>query len=388
MSLVRGIPLYQVYPSQLSAEQAQDIYRQAKGLARRLAGHGLVHCDLNEFNLLVDLSGIQAASATTRDEDPYVRHSGQESVAGRSLGALSKPSFLRTDDDPMHVSRDNGNPSSPEAAEPAEYLDNGQPRPVVTLIDFPQMVSTSHPNARELYRHDVRCLRRFFANKLRFQMGDDDGDDDDEWTSDDAKWESLVASSEAGGDCDVDRGTAADNSKTRQPERIQLDAQLRASGYAPRDSQDLELYYFDAGLRPVASAVIPEEEVGEGDESDSSDDEGSELEDAASNGSVSHGDESSTRNDDGTGPRKGKDAKPSDVSVGTDEDEDHRGLEDSATPMDERGHQRLAAEERARLRVRRQIDGQKRKQRRHGAFRKRNSSKTFVKGKRIYADDY
>jgi hypothetical protein len=343
----------------------------------------------------VDLSGIQAAAATSRDEDPYVRHSGQESVAGRSLGALSKPSFLRTDDDPMHVSRDNGNETSPEAAEPAEYLDNGQPRPVVTLIDFPQMVSTSHPNARELYQHDVHCLRRFFANKLRFQMGDDDGDDEgeEEWMSDDAKWESLVASPEVGADCDTDHGTAADNSKTRQPERIQLDAQLRASGYAPRDSQDLELYYFDAGLRPVASAVIPEEEDDEGELSDSSDDEGPEQDDAASNGSVSQSDESSEKSDDGAAvPRASDGVTPAGVHVGDSgsaEDGDHRGLlEDSAAPMDERERQRLAAEERARLRVRRQIEGQKRKQRRHGAFRKRNSSKTFVKGKRIYADDY
>jgi RIO kinase 2 len=394
MSLVRGIPLYQIYPSQLSAEQAQDIYRQALGLARRLAGHGLVHCDLNEFNLLVDLSGIQAQVATSCDEDPYVRHSGQESVGGRSLGALSKPSFLRTDE--SHISNNNDNnrsACSAEVAEPASYLDNGQPRPLVTLIDFPQMVSTSHPNARELYEHDLHCLRRFFANKLRFQMGED-GDGDEERMAD-AKWESGWAS-ETGEIDEVDNGTK-DSRRSKNGghgnQRIQLDTQLRASGYAPRDSQDLELYYFESGPRPVASAIIQEEDEEEEQGSDSScnssdddDHENYEHRNNGSNGDVSSDDKSSTSHDDHV-LREGNGVKPSGVDVddgtGTD-DEDHGP--DGSTKLDEQ--HRLVAEERAKARARKQIEGQKRKQRRHGAFRKRNSSKTFVKGKRIYAEAY
>jgi RIO kinase 2 len=93
MSLVRGVPLYQVFPKQLSAEQAADIYGQAIALAARLAKHGLVHCDLNEFNLLVDLSGIQALA--TASDDPYVRHSGQSIAGEKSVGALSKPAWER-----------------------------------------------------------------------------------------------------------------------------------------------------------------------------------------------------------------------------------------------------------------------------------------------------
>ncbi len=38
----------------------------------------------------------------------------------------------------------------------------------VTLIDFPQMVSTAHPNAAELYQRDVDCIARFFAKKLGY----------------------------------------------------------------------------------------------------------------------------------------------------------------------------------------------------------------------------
>ena len=38
----------------------------------------------------------------------------------------------------------------------------------VTLIDFPQMVPTSHTNAQELFDRDVACITRFFSSKLKF----------------------------------------------------------------------------------------------------------------------------------------------------------------------------------------------------------------------------
>lgn len=63
----------------------------------RLASYGLIHCDFNEFNLLVD------------DEER------------------------------------------------------------VTLIDFPQMVSTSHPNAEYYFNRDVECVRTFFRRRFHFQ---------------------------------------------------------------------------------------------------------------------------------------------------------------------------------------------------------------------------
>jgi hypothetical protein len=44
------------------------------------------------------------------------------------------------------------------------------------------------------------------------------------------------------------------------------------------------------------------------------------------------------------------------------------------------------AEEKARARVRRQLDEQKRKNGKKGAFRSRNSNKTYVKGKRVMND--
>jgi RIO kinase 2 len=34
---------------------------------------------------------------------------------------------------------------------------------VVTMIDFPQMVSTSHPNAQFYFNRDVQCVQVYFA---------------------------------------------------------------------------------------------------------------------------------------------------------------------------------------------------------------------------------
>ncbi len=82
----------------------EDVYRQAVGLVARLAQHGLIHCDFNEFNLMI----------TEREE--------------------------------------------------------------LIVIDFPQMVSTSHPNAKMFYERDVRCIVDWFHKQYRFEdAGDMEG---------------------------------------------------------------------------------------------------------------------------------------------------------------------------------------------------------------------
>nr|WCZ58615.1 serine/threonine-protein kinase RIO2 [Andalucia godoyi] len=39
----------------------------------------------------------------------------------------------------------------------------------IVFIDFPQMVSTSHPNAEELFQRDVKSLKDFFRRRFRFE---------------------------------------------------------------------------------------------------------------------------------------------------------------------------------------------------------------------------
>ena len=43
--------------------------------------------------------------------------------------------------------------------------DNGEP----IIIDFPQMVSTNHPNAKEFFNRDVRCLQDFFRRRFNYE---------------------------------------------------------------------------------------------------------------------------------------------------------------------------------------------------------------------------
>jgi len=72
------------------------VYTQCMDIIVRLAEHGLIHCDFNEFNLIVDKKGK------------------------------------------------------------------------VTLIDFPQMVSTNHPTAVEFFNRDVQCIITFFGRRFGF----------------------------------------------------------------------------------------------------------------------------------------------------------------------------------------------------------------------------
>lgn len=345
MSLVRGVPLYQIFPKQLSVEQAADIYEQAVGLASRLGQHGLVHCDLNEFNLLVDLSGIQALA--TAADDPYVRHSGRTVADEKSMGAmsLSKPAW--------EISLEENDRIEESLPEPFELLENGEPRPVVTLIDFPQMISTKHPNAKELYYRDLACLRRFFELKLFCTIPEE--------ADEGIEWEEITKHS------DVDAVGASER----------LDEELKASGFndAGGTSRDLELYYFESGPKQVSTA-IDEGEESDNDGGDDDDDEGEEA-----NG------------DDGFGDTAAPDESPEEISLGV----DHSGEDDSHGVHSERNATttsiisktdmlRLSREEleqKVRLRVQKQMEDSKKKASKQGAFRKRNSNKTYVKGKRV-----
>lgn len=89
MELVEGIPLCQVTEIGDPLKVATDILQ----VIERLALHGLIHCDLNEFNIIID-------------EDERV-----------------------------------------------------------TVIDFPQMVSTKHADAEMLFDRDVQGIVKFFSHK-------------------------------------------------------------------------------------------------------------------------------------------------------------------------------------------------------------------------------
>ena len=92
MELMDAFPMTQVK----TLGNPGPIYDVMMGLLLRLARHGLVHCDFNEFNLMI----------------------------------------------------------------------NGDTR-AVTVIDFPQMVSIDHANAKRYFERDVESIRSFFARQYR-----------------------------------------------------------------------------------------------------------------------------------------------------------------------------------------------------------------------------
>ncbi|CAG07849.1 unnamed protein product, partial [Tetraodon nigroviridis] len=93
MELINGYPLCQVHELQ----DPSALYSEFMDLIVKLANHGLIHGDFNEFNLMLD------------DQD--------------------------------HI----------------------------TMIDFPQMVSTSHPNAEWYFDRDVKCIRDCFAKRFNYE---------------------------------------------------------------------------------------------------------------------------------------------------------------------------------------------------------------------------
>jgi RIO kinase 2 len=136
-------------------------YSTLMNLIIRLAEHGLIHCDFNEFNLMID-----------KEEN-------------------------------------------------------------ITMIDFPQMVSTTHENANSYFDRDVQCVRTYFLKRFKFDS------------------------------IDFPR-LEADTTRTAT-----LDVALRASGCDPK-----ELAAFEAFINDVNDGLVPQAEGDEGDEED----EGSEYE--------------------------------------------------------------------------------------------------------------
>ncbi|XP_054253355.1 serine/threonine-protein kinase RIO2 [Indicator indicator] len=93
MELIDGYPLCQVH----QLEDPSSVYSELMDLIVKLASHGLIHGDFNEFNLILD------------NEDR------------------------------------------------------------VTMIDFPQMISTSHVNAEWYFDRDVNCIKEFFKKRFSYE---------------------------------------------------------------------------------------------------------------------------------------------------------------------------------------------------------------------------
>ncbi|KAI9903971.1 hypothetical protein N3K66_000500 [Trichothecium roseum] len=104
MTLIDAFPLRQIS----EVPDPASLYADLIALILRLAKHGLIHGDFNEFNIL-----IKEIKTTTDD--------GTESLRLEPI-----------------------------------------------LIDFPQMVSMEHQNAEMYFDRDVECIKRFFSRRFHF----------------------------------------------------------------------------------------------------------------------------------------------------------------------------------------------------------------------------
>ena len=120
----------------------------------------------------------------------------------------------------------------------------------ITVIDFPQMVSTNHPNAEELFIRDLKCLHKFFLRRFDYRAGEDD----------DGREDPVFFEIAGGG---VGHGVGGGVEKS-------LDVTLRASGFTQKQSKELEEYQ---------AAKDAEAEGNDGEDDDNLDDGDSELDD-------------------------------------------------------------------------------------------------------------
>ncbi|KAL8719008.1 MAG: hypothetical protein Q9225_003928 [Loekoesia sp. 1 TL-2023] len=212
MSLIEGTPLYQI--RNLEVEQARKLYAELMAMIVRLAGVGLIHGDFNEFNIMIEEreEGEKSGSSGPQSNND----AGQEAQDKRQIDTINN---------------------------------NDDSKNTITLypilIDFPQMISISHPNAATYFDRDVNCIKRYFSRRYHF-TSDDPGP--------------FFA--------DVEKQMRKNKGGRR------LDIEVEASGFSKKMAKELERYMEDVGVegdRDGGSGYPSSENSDESDELDESD---------------------------------------------------------------------------------------------------------------------
>jgi len=123
MEMIDGFPMRMVE----SVPEPAKLYAELIELMLRLAKHGLIHGDYNEFNVL-----LEEKDQTTLPAPPDSRSEADQEA---NSDASQSPSSITV------------NP---------------------VIIDFPQMVSIQHPNAQFYFDRDVACIKRYFERRYQF----------------------------------------------------------------------------------------------------------------------------------------------------------------------------------------------------------------------------
>ncbi|KAI8953684.1 Rio2, N-terminal-domain-containing protein [Xylaria longipes] len=209
MSLIDAFPLRQI----ASVPNPAGLYAELIALILRLARHGLIHGDFNEFNILIKEEPIQSSDSDSEEQQK------QPSKKGKEIEQAPPTSTTPSPDD--------------------ETATENKVKITPVLIDFPQMVSMDHTNAEMYFDRDVTCVKRFFERRFHF------------------------VSTQPGPFFRDAKKTVGKNGARR------LDAAVEASGFSKKALKDLE-----AAIREQQEARGPEGEQASASDDDDDDDDG------------------------------------------------------------------------------------------------------------------
>ena len=212
MSLVEGTPLYQI--RHLEEYEARRLYGELMAMIVRLAGVGLIHGDFNEFNIMIEECENSSSSSKQSDRLPPDTEKSEQDDGRQDDTTTTTMTTTVT----LH--------------------------PI--LIDFPQMLSISHPNASTYFDRDVDCIKRYFSRRFHF-------------TSDDP------------GPFFKD---VQNRMRTTKGVR-RLDVEVEASGFSKKMAKELERYMEDIAVNQTGSDV--DSNPDDSGDSDSSDDGSPEI---------------------------------------------------------------------------------------------------------------
>ena len=201
MELVDGFPLRQID----HVPDPAGLYAQLIEQVLRLAAHGLIHGDFNEFNILVEEKEEDAKTTGLSQQVPS--SSGQDPESHPQSQTRSLPI------DPSYPQTATDSPPHPAPTAISTTTTHITLNPII--IDFPQMLSTSHQNAAFYFDRDIACLKRFFFRRFGFES-------------------------------DEPGPFFADVVKVRVDRR--LDVEAEASGFSKKMSRELQGYMEEVGV--------------------------------------------------------------------------------------------------------------------------------------------
>jgi RIO kinase 2 len=152
-----------------------DTFHECMDLMTRLAACGLVHCDFNQFNLIVapcDESGNVVQQVVDSDgeeeEDDEDDDDGSDGVMDDTSDAVQQKTAVRSG---KHGEKSGNIPGGFEQNNSNQGKLSTSNFERIVMIDFPQMVSIDHVNAQEFFDRDVKALRVFFERRFGYTAG-------------------------------------------------------------------------------------------------------------------------------------------------------------------------------------------------------------------------